>query len=179
MKQVFPKEFLEFTVDVHRFRHRNKGAIIYGLLLMFMIGACSALPFVRIPLYISSRGTILREFYPKAGLVAESYIRAGDIALIRESTPVTLQIDAFDHNHWGLATGEILEVSRNAIFRQNQAVFRIRCRLNETYLSLPNNRRGYLSSGQTLTVHIQLTERSLIDLFQDKWYDWLDTNAHN
>jgi len=179
MKQVFPKEILEFTADVYRFRHRKKSMVIYAILLLAILGCVFALPFVRIPLYISSEGRIIREDSPDACLVAECSIQAGDIGLIQENTPVTFQIDAFDQNQWGIATGEILAVSRDAEMYHDQAVFRIRCSVNETYLSLQNGHRGYLRKGQTLTAHIQLTERSLFDLLNDQWHDWLVPNVRN
>lgn len=153
--------------------------VIYAILLLAILGCVFALPFIRVPLYISSKGRIIGEGSPDICLAAECTIRAGDIGLIQKNMPVTFQIDAFDQNQWGIATGEILAVSRDAEMHHDQAVFRIRCSVNETHLSLPNGYRGYLSNGQTLTAHIQLSERSLFELLSDQWHDWIDPNARN
>lgn len=174
MKQLFPKEILEFTADVHRFRHRKRSLAIYGLLLLIICGILMALPFVRVPVYISSRGTIQGGFSPNIPLMAVCYMQPGDIALIQENSPVIFHLDAFDHNQWGIATGKVLDVSWDAELIDNHAVFRMRCSLNEAYLSLQNNRRAHLRKGQTLTALIKITERSLFDLLHDRWHDWLD-----
>ena len=179
MKEIFPKEFLAYTSEVHRYRHRRKSVVIYAILLLSILGFLLALPLIRIPIYISSPGTITGEVTSDSLFLAECHIRAGDIALIRKHMPVTYQIDAYDHNQWGLATGNIIHVSRNAELDQDQAIFKIRCSMNQTYLSLRNGQRGFLIKGQTLTAHIPLNERSLFDLLSDQWDDWLDPKVRN
>ena len=126
-----------------------------------------------------SAGTILAELSPDAKLIAECYVAPGKIGLIHEKNPVRFQIDAFDHNQWGQATGKILEVSRDVEFYQDQPVFRIRGAIREEYLALQNGYQGYLRKGMTFTAHIRLTERSLFDLLHDRWHDWLDPNVSN
>ena len=168
MKRIYPKEFLEYTSEVHRYRHRKRSLVIYGIFLLFLLGFILILPFVSVPLYISAKGRVQDVPSAETLAVAECYIQAVDIGLIQVNTPVTFRIDAYDHNHWGVATGKILEVSREAVMLEDHAVFRIRCSINETYLSLQNNHRGYLHKGQSLTADIMLTERSLFELLRDQ-----------
>ena len=179
MKQIFPKEFLEYTSEVHRYRHRKKSLVIYAILLLSILGSLIALPFIKIPLSISSKGRITNALSTDTLLIAECDIKAGDIGLIRENIPVSFQIDSYDHNQWGMASGKILDVSRHAVMKQEQVIFRIRCSINETHLSLPSGQKGLLRNGQSLTAHIQLKERSLFELLSDQWHDLLDPNVKN
>lgn len=121
-----------------------------------------------------SAGAIVAELSPDTTLIAECYVSPSKVGLIRKQTAVRFHIDAFDHNQWGQANGEILEVSRDVEFVQDQPVFRIRCTIREEYLALQNGRKGYLRKGLTLTAHIKMTERSLFDLLDDQWQNWLN-----
>jgi multidrug resistance efflux pump len=58
MKQIFPKEIIENTVEVHQFKHTNKSKIIYGIILASLIGALVSLPFIDVTIYNTSQGLI-------------------------------------------------------------------------------------------------------------------------
>ncbi len=58
MKQIFPKEIIQNTVEVYRFRHKISSKIIYGLLTTCIIIICISLPFVFIDIYSSAQGII-------------------------------------------------------------------------------------------------------------------------
>ena len=57
-QQIFPKEILESTVEVHQFKHTHKSKIIYAIVLLSVIGALVALPFVKVTIYNTSQGLI-------------------------------------------------------------------------------------------------------------------------
>lgn len=57
-KQIFPKEIIENTVEVHQFKHANKSKIIYSFILLALIAALISLPFINITIYSSSQGLI-------------------------------------------------------------------------------------------------------------------------
>ena len=57
-QQIFPKEILENTVEVHQFKHTHKSKIIYAIVLLSVIGALVALPFVKVTIYNTSQGLI-------------------------------------------------------------------------------------------------------------------------
>lgn len=126
-----------------------------------------------------SAGAIVAELSPDTTLIAECYVSPSKVGLIRKQTTVRFHIDAYNHNQWGQANGEVLEVSRDVEFVQDQPVFRIRCRIREEYLALQNGRKGYLRKGLTLTAHIKMTERSLFDLLDDQWHNWLNPHMSN
>lgn len=61
MKQIFPKEIIENTIEVHRFKHGVKSQIIYGILLLSILGAGISLQFIYIDIYSTSRGIVKSE----------------------------------------------------------------------------------------------------------------------
>ncbi len=61
MKQIFPKEIIENTVEVHRFKHSVKSKIIYGIVLLSIIGTSASLPFVFLDIYSSAQGILKSE----------------------------------------------------------------------------------------------------------------------
>ena len=57
-KQIFPKEIIENTVEVHQFKHTNKSKIIYSFILLALIAALTSLPFINVTIYNTSQGLI-------------------------------------------------------------------------------------------------------------------------
>jgi len=58
MKQIFPKEIVESTIEVHQFKHKNKSKIIYGIITISVIVALLSLPFIYITVYNNSQGIV-------------------------------------------------------------------------------------------------------------------------
>ena len=58
MKQVFPKEIIESTVQTHIFRHSTKIKVIYLIILLAVLTALALLPFTNVDIYSTSRGII-------------------------------------------------------------------------------------------------------------------------
>lgn len=107
-------------------------------------------------------------------LIVESYISPADIGLIREGMKVQFQVDAYNYNQWGLASGTVLQVSEDIVPFQEQPVFTVKCSLRETYLRLKNGYQGKLKKGMTLTARFSITRRSLYQLLYDKADNWLN-----
>jgi HlyD family secretion protein len=57
-KQIFPKEIIESTIEVHQFKHTSKSTIIYNLISLALIAALISLPFINITIYNTSQGLI-------------------------------------------------------------------------------------------------------------------------
>jgi len=58
--------------------------------------------------------------------------------MLRLAMPVRFQVDAFNYNQWGLATGKVLEISNDIIIINNMPVFKVKCALDKEYLILKN-----------------------------------------
>ena len=57
-KQLFPKEIIENSVEVHQFINSKKNQAVYIALIILFIGALLSLPFIKVNVYTSVRGII-------------------------------------------------------------------------------------------------------------------------
>jgi len=90
MRQIFPKEFLEVTVEVHQFRHSSKSRIIYTLLLLAILITLSILPLINVSIYTSARG-ILKPYGNRTSI---TLINSGKV--IESRLKNNLRVDAGD-----------------------------------------------------------------------------------
>jgi HlyD family secretion protein len=116
----------------------------------------------------------IAEITPVRDLIAECYVSPADIGLIHDSMFVKFQIDAFNYNQWGLATGKVIDISEDLVAIQDNSVFIVKCTIDQKYLELKNKYKGNLSKGLTLTSRFQVTRRSLFQLLFDKVDNWLN-----
>lgn len=121
----------------------------------------------------------LAEISPEGELIAECYVSPIDIGLINPNSKVKFQMDAFNYNQWGLATGKIIEIGKDIELINNTSVFKIRCKIDQKYLSLKNNFKGNLIKGMTFNARFKLTERTLFQLLYDNVDDWLNPSNQN
>jgi len=111
---------------------------------------------------------------PNENLILEAYVLPNNIGLIGVGTKAKIQIDAFNYNQWGLATGVISDIADDYILKDNQAIFKIRCKLDQKFLMLKNGYKGYLKKGMSARVRFMITTRTLYQLLFDKIDDWLN-----
>ncbi len=121
-------------------------------------------------------GIHLATLSPKAALLVECYLSPADIGLIKNGNKANFQIDAFNYNQWGVATGKIVSVANDVQIENNMPVFKVRCELDQKALSLKNGFIGNFKKGMTLTARFELTDRSLFQLLYDKVDDWVNPN---
>lgn len=119
-------------------------------------------------------GGILANISPSKNLVIESFLSPTDIGYIKEGIVAKYQVDSYNSNQWGFATGEITEVGKDIITVNNASIFKVRSSLNEKYLSLTNGAQGQLKKGMTVTSRFFLIRRSLYDLLFDSIDDWFN-----
>lgn len=122
-------------------------------------------------------GSPIAEISPDTGLIVECYLSPSDIGLVSKERKVSFQVDAFNYNQWGLATGKILDISKDVDVVNNEPVFKVRCAIDQTHLELKNGFKGNFNKGMTLSARFQLTERTLFDLLYDKVDDWLNPST--
>lgn len=121
-----------------------------------------------------SAGIPLAEISPDGNLIAECYVSPIDIGLINSNNIVKFQMDAYNYNQWGLATGKIIEIGKDLELINDTPTFKIRCKVDQKYLTLKNNFKGNLKKGMTFNARFKLTERTLFELLYDKIDDWLN-----
>lgn len=111
---------------------------------------------------------------PDNELLVECYISPTNIGLIRPNMNVSFQFHSYNYNQWGTGSGKVIELSGNVININDQPYFKVRCSLDQSYLSLKNGYKGYLKKGMTLTGRFMITKRSLFQLLYDKTDNWLN-----
>lgn len=119
-------------------------------------------------------GMHLATLSPKGELLVECYLSPSDIGLLKNGNNANFQIDAFNYNQWGVATGKIVSIAHDVQIQNNVPIFKVQCALEQKSLSLKNGFKGNLKKGMTLTARFELTQRSLFDLLYDKVDDWVN-----
>lgn len=123
---------------------------------------------------IVSSGSNLAFISPNKNLIIESYLSPSDIGYIEEGISAKYQVDSYNSNQWGFATGQITEVGKDLVTMNNSSIFKVRSSLNENHLSLVNGAQGDLKKGMTVTSRFFLTRRSLFQLLFDSIDDWFN-----
>ena len=121
--------------------------------------------------YVSA-GQTLAILSPRKNLVAEVFLSARDIGLITQNTPVSLQIDAFNHLEWGQVNAFITDVSKDAYLINGEPRFRILCGMERQTLNLKNGAIGRLKKGLTFTARFEIANRTLFQLLRDQLDNW-------
>jgi HlyD family secretion protein len=111
---------------------------------------------------------------PDNDILAELLVAPQNIGYLQEEMPVLFQVDAYNYNQWGLATGNIIDISNEIHVINSAPYFKVRCSLNEEELSLKNGYKGKLKKGLTTTARFKVTKRTLAQLLFDKTDDWLN-----
>ncbi len=125
-----------------------------------------------------SANEILGEISPDSGLIAETYVEPKDIGLLKNGTKARFQIDAYNYNEWGMATGKVISISNDIFIEKgSKPFFKVRCLLDKNSLQLKNGYVGRIKKGMTLQARFFVTRRTLFQLLYDKADDWLNPNV--
>ncbi len=111
---------------------------------------------------------------PSDSLIVECFVSPNDIGYLRTGKSVSFQVDAYNYNQWGLADGEIFDISNQPYQEKETVYFKVKCKLNQDFLSLKSGYQGKLKNGLTLTSRFLVNRRSLYELLFDKADDWLN-----
>jgi multidrug resistance efflux pump len=120
-------------------------------------------------------GQKVAEISPEGDLIATCFVKPSDIGFLREQQKVKIQIDAFNHNEWGLLQGSIIDISDDMIIEDGSvAFFRVKCKPEKTFLSLRNGYKAEIKKGMSLNTRIVVIRRSLFHLLFDKADKWFN-----
>ena len=86
-------------------------------------------------------------------------------------------MDAFNYNQWGLLDGNVIDIDKNITMQNENAYFKVRCKLNSKAMLLTSGYKAEVSKGMTLTTRYLITRRSLFDLLFDKVDDWMNPKS--
>jgi HlyD family secretion protein len=124
---------------------------------------------------IVTAGQKIAEISPQGELLATCFVRPDDIGFIHDKQKVKIQVDAFNHNEWGMLQGEIIDISDDMIVENGSvAYFRIKCKPEKTFLSLKNGYKAEIKKGMSVNTRIFVIRRSLYHLLFDKADKWFN-----
>ncbi len=125
-----------------------------------------------------SAGTTICQISPDTDLTVECYVPPTDIGLLKAENSVKFQIDAFNYQQWGMASGKVIDISKDVSMMNNTPMFKVRCKLDDKSLFLKNGTEGKLKKGMTLRARFLVANRSLFDLLYDKVDDWFNPSKN-
>lgn len=122
----------------------------------------------------------LAEISPDTTLLAVTYISPMDIAFIEKGQEVSFQIDAYNYNQWGIATGKVIDIADDlSLLSEKEAGFLVTCALDNPSLTLSNGKEGYVKKGMTYNARFVIARRSLFQLLYDKVDNWLNPQVQS
>lgn len=126
-------------------------------------------------------GQTIAVISPGSALCLEVYVSPSNIGYLRVGMPVKVQIGSFDYNEWGVLPGKVINISSDYMTdSQNNAYFKVKCKLDRNYLVLrKTGRKGYLKKGMTVSTHFMITRRSLFDLLYQNIDEWINPVQYN
>jgi multidrug resistance efflux pump len=119
------------------------------------------------------------ELSPETTLIAECFVATRDVGFLKNNQLVNFQVDAFDHNYFGIIKGKIISIDNDFSILDNKPVFKVRCEFDSTTLSLKNGYTGRLKKGLRIQARFIIASRTIAQLLFDKIDDWLNPVAFN
>jgi multidrug efflux pump subunit AcrA (membrane-fusion protein) len=118
-------------------------------------------------------GELMYSISPGGLLMGECYVSSRDIGMLKRNLPARFQVEAFNYNYFGVATGNIFSIDNDFILMDKTPVYRVRCLLNQRELSLSNGYAGELKKGMGFQARFVTCKRTLWQLLYDTVEDWL------
>ena len=119
-------------------------------------------------------GEVLCAISPDSSLLVECYVNPSDIGLLKKEMAAKFQIQAFNYNEWGLATGKIVSIANDFVVVNDQPIFSVKCGLDKSFLSLKNGYKGYFKKGMNVNARFTVARRSIFQLLYDKVDNWVN-----
>ncbi len=113
-------------------------------------------------------GQLVAVISPSNAMIAEVFIPAKNVGMLRNGMPVRIQVDAFNYNEWGMLTGKISRISDDYFLVNNVPVFKVKCTLITNTLKLKNGTPGTIKKGMTLSARFMIAKRSIFQLLYQK-----------
>lgn len=135
--------------------------------------------------YISDKypGVTIREgeplcsISPDTTLIAECFVPTHQAGTLAPDQRVRFQIGAFDYNYFGTLTGKVLTIDEDYSLQENKGIYKVKCRFDQTTLSLKNGFKGHLKKGMSFQCSFIIGRRSIFQLLYDQLYNWFNPAA--
>ncbi|HAE69370.1 MAG TPA: secretion protein HlyD [Sphingobacterium sp.] len=115
------------------------------------------------------QGQDILEISPEDQLIAECMVPAKSIGYIKKNQSVKFQMDTYNYNQWGFLSGTVHDIDYNLVNDQQKgSFFKVRCRMDQNFLSLPNGNKAFVGKGNTFNARFYLLDRTLWQLLFDR-----------
>jgi HlyD family secretion protein len=119
-------------------------------------------------------GDVLCSISPEDSLIAECFVSPENIGFLKLQQPVSFRIDAFDPRQFGIVQGHVQAIDNDFSTINASPVFKIRCSLEQSTVSLKNGYAASLKKGMTMQARFKITQRTIWQLFFDKLHNWFN-----
>jgi HlyD family secretion protein len=109
----------------------------------------------------------------------ECFMNTRDVGLLKINQSTVFQVDAFDHNYFGVLKGKIISIDNDYTLIMNRPAYKVCCMLESGQLHLKNGFKGVLKKGMTVRARYIVARRSLWQLAFDQVNDWVNPNEGN
>lgn len=117
----------------------------------------------------------LAEISPDTTIMAITYISPADIAFIRKEQMVSIQVDAYNYNQWGIVEGRVVEIADDlTLLNEKEAGYLVTSKLESPSLHLSTGQTGAIKKGMTFNARFVIARRSLFQLLYDKVDNWIN-----
>lgn len=124
-------------------------------------------------------GQSLAVISPDSTLCLEVYVTPRNIGFMSIGMPVNVQVESFNYNEWGTLPGKVKEISSDFLTdNQGNSFYKVKCEMEQDYLTLKNGQIGKLKKGMTVSAHFMVTRRSLFDLLYQKIDNWANPRQY-
>ena len=110
---------------------------------------------------------------PDTALTAEIYLPPSKAGMIRPGQEVRLLIDSYNYREWGALTSVVSEISNDVVLINSEALFRVKCNIQESNMTLQNGFTAPLRQGMTLRARLFLNKRTVIQIIFDRVERWM------
>lgn len=127
--------------------------------------------------YVAEQEEVLR-LSPDTVLHILALLPVNSIPILKPGMPVTLQVDAFHHQQWGLAAGKVVSIAAESKLIGDRWIYEVHCSLNQPYLRHGSGSIGQLRKGMTGIAHFQRGSFTVWELMRMKVDDVVNPYSH-
>lgn len=123
-------------------------------------------------------GQKIAQIYPDNNLIIECFVGPKDIGFIKPGQKMSVQIDAYNYNEWGLLRGQVFELAKDVSLIDNKPYYLVKCSIERPFLTLKNGYKATVIKGMTGKANFYLSSRTVWQLLFTKVNDWLNPRTN-
>ncbi len=98
-------------------------------------------------------------------LMVESFVMNKDVGFVENGMPVSIKVDTFDFQKYGMIDGQVVQISKDSINDEKLGpVYRMMVNPQRTWLMV-DGKKTEMASGMTLSAEVNVGKRRIIEFF--------------